>query len=354
MRVLQVMAGASVGGAETFFVDLVSALQRAGLDQRVAIRRNGARATTLRDVGLEPLELPFGGFFDFATRRSLARFIAETKPDIVQTWMSRATAACPTNSFVHVGWLGGYYDLKYFRNCDELVGVTQDIADHVVKNGWPRERAHYLPTLSFAASMPPLRRADFDTPESVPLILALGRLHSKKGFDVLLKSLADIPGAYLWLAGDGPLEGELKKLSSELGLDSRVRFLGWRNDRAALFASCDLCVMPSRYEPFGTVMIEAWAYDCPIIAAAADGPRALIRNGENGLLVAIDDVAGLTGAIRELLDHPDLAGKLVETARKDYEAGYTEEKVAGRYLDFYQRLLSERGVHAPTTSVGQA
>jgi hypothetical protein len=170
------------------------------------------------------------------------------------------------------------------------------------------------------------------------LILGLGRLHEDKGFDLLLKALVGIPEAHLWLAGAGPLEKPLKNLTCKLGLDARVRFLGWRTDRAAMFASCDLCVMPSRREPFGTVMIEAWAYRCPIVAAAAQGPRDLLKHGENGLLVPIDDVPALTAAIRQLIDRPELAQKMVQAARQAYEADYTEAIVVGRYQQFYKRL----------------
>jgi glycosyltransferase involved in cell wall biosynthesis len=342
MRVLQVMSGAKVGGAERFFVDLVTALHGRGLDQRIVIRSDEARADRLRQAGLETLQMPFKRFADFSTRAQLKRCIEDFRPDIVQTWMSRASALCPRGAFIHVGWLGGYYDLKYFRQCDELVGVTRDLVNHAVAHGFPSARTSYLPTFASDAPSPPLRRADFDTPADVPLIMALGRLHSDKGFDVLLKALVDVPRAFLWLAGAGPLEQRLKTLARDLGLATRVRFLGWREDSAALYASCDICVMPSRIEPFGTVMIEAWAYRRPIIAAAAVGPRELIRNEENGLLTPIDDVASLTGAIRRLIEHPDFARGLVENARRAYEADYTQAKVVDRHLAFYERLLTKR------------
>ena len=87
--------------------------------------------------------------------------------------------------------------------------------------------------------MPPLRRADFDTPDDVPLILALGRLHPVKGFDVLLRALVDVPNAYLWLAGEGPLKDGLQRQMRELGLESRVRFLGWRTDASARSCTVD-------------------------------------------------------------------------------------------------------------------
>ena len=190
MRLLQAMAGARHGGAESFFVRLAIALARAGTAERVLIRGDAARAKALRDGGVEVTELPFGGLLDLATRRGFRRAIADWRPDVVLTWMNRASRLCPQGDFVHVGRLGGYYDLKYYRHCDHLIGNTRDIVAYLVAQGWPKERAHYLPNFVAATAAPPLARASLDTPEGVPLALALGRLHPNKGFDTLLVAVA--------------------------------------------------------------------------------------------------------------------------------------------------------------------
>ncbi len=343
MRVMQIMAGALHGGAETYFVDLVSGLHRAGLDQIVVIRRNPGRAEALERHSIYPVELPFGGMFDFTTRRKLARLIRETKPDIVHSWMNRATRFVPSRDgtwpFVHVGWFGGYYKVANYRHCDHLVGVTPDIRAHQVAGGWPDDRAHYIPTFAATRKVPPVPRESLETPEGAPVILALGRLHWKKAFDILIRAMADVPEAYLWLAGEGELRAELEELARRVGAAERIRFLGWRDDREALLAASDLCVMPSRYEPFGTVMIEAWAQDVPLIAAAAAGPKGLIRSGENGVLVPIDDVAALSAAMRQVLQDKEFRQRIVAGARVEFDARFTEQAVVGQYRAFYADCL---------------
>ena len=355
MRVMQVMAGGSHGGAETFFVDLVSALQRRGLEQRAVIRRNPERAEILRAAGVSLSELRFGGPLDLLTRPALKREIQRFRPDIVQTWMVRATRACPAGvpgqGFLHIGWLGGYYKPPHFRDCDHVVGVTQDIADHMRAAGWPEARAHYLPTFAVHEPAEALARADYGTPETAPLLLALGRLHAKKAFDVLLKAMPAVPGAWLWIAGEGELRGELERLAAELGVAERVRFLGWRYDREALLATADLCVFPSRYEPFGTVTVEAWAAGTPLVAAASAGPAGVIRDGEDALLVPVDDVEALAAAVRRVLEAPELAQSLLEAGRQRYEAEFTEAACASRYLAFYEDLLARP---APASQMREA
>src|SRR5437899_3240290 len=144
-RLLQAIAGVRHGGAEIFFLRLAAALQRAGEPQRVLIRRDPARAERLRAAGVAFAELAFGGVFDLPTRLAFRREIAAWQPHIVLTWMSRATRLCPRGDFVHVARLGGYYDVKYYRRCDHLIGNTRAIVDYAIAKGWPRERISYLP-----------------------------------------------------------------------------------------------------------------------------------------------------------------------------------------------------------------
>jgi glycosyltransferase involved in cell wall biosynthesis len=338
-RVLQAIAGAAHGGAETFFTRLAAALQRAGEPQRVLIRRNSSRAQGLRAAGVGVGELPFGGIFDLATRLAFGREIAEWHPDIVLTWMSRATRLCPRGDFVHVARLGGYYDLKYYRRCDHLIGNTRAIVDYAVAEGWPRERIAYLPNFvpdsAVAGGVEPRGRA--------PLALALGRLHPNKGFDLLLEALAATREVTLWIAGEGPLRPRLERLATRMGIVGRVRFLGWREDVPRLLAAADLLVCPSLHEPLGNVVIEAWSAGLPVVATASDGPAALIRDGESGILVPLPGSRGggpqaLANAIERVCADPALRARLGRAGRRAYEAEFTEPIVVAGYRSFFDRV----------------
>ncbi len=342
MRVMQVMAGAREGGAETFFVSLVSALQRAGLDQLVVIRRNLTRTMALRQGGVEPVELPFGRWFDFTTVPVLLRQAKIYQPHVVMTWLNRASGAVPRGDFLRLARLGGFYDLKYYRRCDHLIGITPGIVEHVVAQGWPGERAHYAPNFAVVGEASPVARESLDTPAEAPLLLALGRLHRAKAIDVLLEALTLETRPYLWVAGEGPLRAELEALAGKLGVAERVRFLGWRDDRDALFAAADICVFPSRYEPHGTVTMEAWGHRTPLVAAASAGPAAYVRDGEDGILVPTDDAPALAAAIGRVIDGPERAAQMVEGGWRRYQAEFTEAACVARYLELFQTLLARR------------
>jgi glycosyltransferase involved in cell wall biosynthesis len=344
-RVLQAIAGAEHGGAESFFTRLAAALQRAGEPQRALIRRNSDRARALRAAGIRVGELTFGGIFDLTTRRAFAREIAAWRPDIVLTWMSRATRLCPRGDFVHIARLGGYYDLKYYRRCDHLIGNTRAIVDYAVADGWPRERITYLPNFV------PDARAEAASATTRPaccrernlLALALGRLHPNKGFDLLLEALAAISGVCLWIAGDGPLRSRLERLATRLGITSRVRFLGWREDVPNLLTAADLLVCPSLHEPLGNVVIEAWSAGLPVVATASDGPAGLIENGESGVLVPLPGARGggpqaLAKAIERVCADAALRIKLGNAGRRAYEAEFTEPIVVAGYRKFFDKV----------------
>ena len=340
------MAGGEVGGAEEFFVRLAIALHERGIAQTVISRPNDKRGPRLADTGIELVELSFGGFFDNKTVPSLAAEIDRTEPDIVLSWMNRASdltgrAVRKANSSpLLIGRQGGYYDLKYYSGCDHLIGNTPGIVNYLVGEGWAQDRAHYVPNFVSAVPSTPVPRSDLNVPEGCTLMLAAGRLHRNKAFDVLLAAVKRAEGIYLLLAGDGVDGKALERLAHKLGVADRVRFLGWRTDIPNLMATADMLVCPSRIEPLGNVVIEAWARNLPVIAAASEGPGWLIEDGTDGLLAPVDDVDLLGEAITRLASDTQLASRLVAAGRRRFETDFTEDAVVAKFLALFEKVLA--------------
>ena len=332
------MAGARLGGAETFFERLAEGLRQADVEQRLLVRGWPERVARLKAVGLDPVTLPFGGPADLWTRFRIRREIARFRHDVVMSWMSRATAMTRTRLAVHVGRVGHYYDLKYYRHCDHLIANTRDLRRYCIEGGFAPERVHHVPNFYDHRPLPPASRLDLQTPDDAPLIVAVGRLHPNKGFDVLLTALAEVPGAYLWLAGEGPQRPLLEGMIRALGIGSRVRMLGWRQDVSALLATADVMCVPSRTEGFGSVMIEGWACGVPLICASSEGPVDLIEPERTGILVPIGDADALAAALRRVIETPDLARALREAGRAAYLAGYTRERIVARYIEVFEQV----------------
>jgi glycosyltransferase involved in cell wall biosynthesis len=344
MRILHVVAGAATGGAETFSLDAITAVAERGIEQKVLCRPHRQAVARLGDASIPYETLSFtpaarlvGG--PAAIRRAATGWGA----DLVHAWMSRAASFVPAAMPCPViGWMGGYYNVKYFKTADYLIGVTPRIRDYLLERGVAPQRAFVCHTFGTLPDAPAVDRASLGVPQDALLLLTLSRLHAKKGIDTAIRALASLPNAHLCLAGDGPEQAKYEKLAGELGLSERVHFLGWRSDRKALLEACDICLLPSRYEPFGTVIAEAWSMRRPLVAALADGARQYVRDNENGALFPIDDVAALAQRITQIAEDPALATRLVENGHRDYETMFSRDIVIDNLLDIYRTVLDAR------------
>jgi len=338
MKIANIMAGAKVGGAELFFERFNSALaELKDFSVLPIIRQDKARADRLRTENLTPKELSFGGPLDFITRFRLRKLLNEYKPDVVMAWMSRAAMHTPKGDWTLIARLGGYYDLGYYKNCDHLVGNTQDIVDWIISEGWPSDRAHYLPNFC-----PDFSKATVFRPSTIPkdakLILTAGRLHTDKAFDVLIKALSYLPKAHLLIVGEGPERSSLELQASALSIEDRVHMPGWSQEMPSLFAACDIFVCPSRIEPLGNVVIEAFSAGKPIVAAASKGPKVLISDEQSGLLAPLENAEILAQQIERVLNDPQLAERLSKVARLEFEQKYAKKPVMARWVEFLEKI----------------
>jgi glycosyltransferase involved in cell wall biosynthesis len=338
LKVLTALGGGQVGGAEAFFVTLAASLQQAGVAMRAVLRPSPIHEADFRAAGIPFDHARFGGPLDLATTWKLKAIARDFKPDIVLAFASRANARMAKGDYVLIGRLGGYYKLRHFKRCDYLVCNAPDLVRYCVEGGWPKERVFHIPNYPNLADGEPVSRASLDTPEGAPLALALGRLHPNKALDTLLKAAARVPELYVWIAGEGEQRAMLEALARSLGIEKRVRFLGWRTDRAGLFKAADLVVYPSRKEPFGNVVVEAWGYGVPLVTTASIGPKWLTRPGEDAIVTPIDDEAAFADGIVQVISSPELAAKLAANGRARVAAEFSESAIVRQYLDLFEKV----------------
>jgi glycosyltransferase involved in cell wall biosynthesis len=153
-----------------------------------------------------------------------------------------------------------------------------------------------------------------------------------------------MPGVHCWILGEGPERQRLEALAAECRATDRIRLPGWRNDAAAYYRAADVFVCPSRHEPLGNVVLEAWAYQKPVLAAASVGPAALITHEQNGLLVPVDDPAAMAAGLTRLIDERGFARRLAVAGHRLYQSTYTLEVVVAQYAGLLETLLAARGV----------
>jgi len=168
-------------------------------------------------------------------------------------------------------------------------------------------------------------------------ILAVGRLNRQKGFDVLLKAFArsNLPGrgARLVILGEGTERASLEGLARSLDITQAVSMPGAVRDPESWMARCAIFVMTSRYEGFPVALLEAMSMRCAVIAADCDsGPREMIRHGQNGLLVPVEDEQAASQAMERLFDDAQMRGRLGEAAVEVCKQ-FSREKVMRQWED---------------------
>lgn len=349
MKILQIMAGGKHGGAETAFVDMCLAMHEAGENVEVITRNNEVRVPPLKEAGIKVHTLPFAGKADVYTHWAIRKIIKELQPSIVQTWMARAAwftprwkASMAIPPYVTFARLGGYYKLKNFKNTDYFVSLTPDIKKYLVDHKIDASKVYQINNFAEVEEVTiPVKRADLGTPDHAVVVLGLGRLHTSKAFDTLIKAVAQVPEIHLWIAGEGPEHGALEKLIASLDLQERVKLLGWRTDRAALLKASDICAFVSRYEPFGTVFVQAWAQQTPVLVSDAAGPIQYARHEEDSLVTPIDDVDAMAASLRRLAEDKNLRQKLAVNGFKRYQEGFTKELCVKNYLAAYHEAYRQ-------------
>jgi len=353
LSTIHVLGSHQLGGADRFFIRLVEALQHAG-HRSLAVIRADSPVAQLLSPEVEQLHLPLASKWDLYSRWRLTRLIRARRPDVVQTYMGRATRLThlPAGSpALHVARLGGYYRIDgYYRHAHAWVGNTRDICDYLVKQGLPRERVFHIGNFvpeprAVGADERQALRAQLGLAPDAFVVFALGRMVVKKGFQDLLEAFARLEPRVggrpleLLIAGDGAQRGPLVEQARGLGIASRVHWAGWQNDTTPFFALGDVFVCPSRHEPLGNVILEAWQHRLPVLSTANEGARELVRDGDNALLAPLNDPAGLAVALRRMLGLSAAEReRLAAAGRATVQREHGEQRVVAAYLALYERL----------------
>ncbi len=184
-------------------------------------------------------------------------------------------------------------------------------------------------------------RLEFAAPDE-KLVLLLGRLVYEKGFQLALEAMPSLidrlPSTRFLVAGSGTHELELRRQAADLGLMKHGTFLGWIGDDVlhSLYRIADVCVVPSIYEPFGLVALEAMASGCPCIVADTGGLREVVPHEEAGLRFRARDPVALGEMVERLLTDPGLRERLVAEASEHvlrFDWADVAEQTASVYAD---------------------
>lgn len=221
------------------------------------------------------------------------------------------------------------------RAVDAHVGVGERTSREV-------ETVVGLPTGSVATihnGVPDKPIAAAERPRQGPLIGAFGRLEDQKGFDVLIRALAEVDGASLVLVGDGSARARLEDLGRRVGVADRITWQGWQDEPRAFLPTFDVVAFPSRFEGFPLAILEALLARSAVVATDVGSVAEAVIDGETGLLVPPDDPRALATGIRRLLDDARLRRRLGEAGRRLVLDRFTADHMTRSFESLYDELL---------------
>ena len=351
---LQLIGSKSFGGAERWFQRFSLELADMGHPTEIGVRK-GCELDGDHWSGLARHPLSMRTVWDPLSRHEVGRLVKRLRPQIVQTYMGRATRLTHLSGAadaVHVSRLGGYYKADGYRHADAWIGNTKGICDYLLKAGFPKHRVFHIynfAELPEPGPAPEGLKARLGIPEDAWVLMSPGRFVPFKGHRYLLDGLAKLPervaGRPVWqvILGDGPLKQDLHRQAKQNGIERRIVWTGWQLNPDPYYRLADLIVFPStNAEPFGNVIIEAWGYAKPLVTSASMGAREVVRHGQDGLMFECENPQSLAQNIEQALKDDRLRAEMAETGCQRAVKEFGREPIMRTYVELYRDLIERR------------
>lgn len=349
IKTLHVIGSRRPGGAEGFYIRLLNALQQSGWQPEALLRHGSLLANELDDSVKQHFAAMYS-HWDGWSQRQVNRKIQHLQPQLVQTYMGRATrlTQLQNSAIVHIARLGGYYNLKAYLHADAWVVNTKKLRDYLIQNGFPATRVfHIYNFIDFPEHPVPEARLSGRIPEDAWVLLAVARLEPIKGIEYLLNAIAQLPitiagrPLHLVVLGDGFLKEELMQQARQLVIAERVHWAGWQRETAPYFQRADLVVFPSLLkEAFGNVIIESWSHQKPILTSESYGAYELCQHGVDAWCVPCANEDTLAHGIKLLLEDDQLRRELAEAGHQQARQKFNKASILESYQAMYYDLVN--------------
>lgn len=291
----------------------------------------------------------------------LRRALADTAADCVISFMDKVNIHCavaarrlnvPLIATVHIHPQYACLDWRWrclrrftYPLCDRIVCVSRGI-----RSALPWLPEHKCPVIYNPIPSGPRPERPFRPPPGLDTnrrwVLSVGRLTPQKGYDVLLKAFHRVHKRCadwnLVILGEGDCRDSLEALAARLGIADRIMLPGQTKDVLPYYSACDLFVLPSRFEGFGNVLVEAMSAGMPVISTdCPSGPAEIISHGENGWLVPVDDVGSLAAMLAATMEDPELRRRIGGRALSVAER-YALDRVGSTWADLIVSVAGSR------------
>ena len=375
MRVAHLIKATRIGGAERHLLILLKALRKRDIDAHLLVIVEGDNLMDNLVAEAKAADIPVQRIvihsdIDVGVINRIRLRLRQLKPQILHThlihadvfgFMAGRLALVPTiistrhnddafrrNFFMkrlnHAFWRGFSGGIAISEAVREFTirveGVKPDKI-HLVRYGIEYDASAY--------ETPAQNRLAFCEELGIDansIIIGIAcRLIEQKGVSYALKAIARLPEnnhIHLVIAGDGPLRKSLSEQAKQLRIQDRVHFLGWRDDVSQIMAAWDIFLMPSLWEGFGLVLLEAMSKRIPVIASNVSAIPEVVEHGETGLLVPPRNPDSLAQAIRMLVDDRALRAYMGLMAEDRLEQNFTVDRMADETIAVYNEIVRKK------------
>lgn len=374
-RVLLVIPTLDRSGAEKQMTLLACGLPRPEFEvQVVCLTRGGPYADVLAQQQIPVTILRKRGKFDPVSWWQLRQVVKRWRPDLIHTWLFAANAYGRLVAGGRRGppvivsercvdsWKADWQhwvDRKLQGRTARLVGNSRSVVEFYRRRGVASEKLHLIPngiqnsplSVFTPGGRDELRKRELGVEPGTYVIGFIGRLAEQKSLPDLVWALAMLatyrPEVRVVLVGDGPERERLQQSARSLNVDPQLLFLGHRPDAAGLLPLFDAFVLPSQFEGMSNSLMEAMSAGVPAVASDILPNRELITHEQTGLLFPAGDRAELAKRIERLIQHPELAAQLAQSARAAMERDFGLQQMIDRYADLYRELAQRRAPLTP-------
>jgi len=347
--ILNCMFARGFGGLEKLFLDEIEMLSEAGAPARGLVRRGSDIESYARERHLAFDAIEIWSDWDPLSRARVRGIVRRVQPRLIlcvgrtaHRLMGRvAPKEVPIVAMVQKRRFD--HDFRY----EGVLVAAEHRRRTLIEDGVQAENIAVIPN----AVRLPRPKADYRLSSPVN-IRALGRLHEKKGFGVLIDAVAQIAKRGVafscTIAGEGPERSDLEARIARAGLQAHIALPGWTDRVADFLSPADIFVLPSFQEDFPLAVLDAMASGIPIVASAIDGPKDFLVDGSTALLVPPNDPRALANATLRLIEDDSLRESLGRAARAEAEQRYSFAAVGRRLLRALDNVIAGRSIARPS------
>jgi L-malate glycosyltransferase len=365
MNVLHLSSEKSWRGGEQQIAYLLEELNKKGINNFVAVRRNSAFEKYCKEKHLQNFSLPFRNEFDLQTAFQIKKICREFRIDLIHihsshshglaVWSALLGNSTPMVLSRKVDFPVKRNPLSYFKynhkQIKKIICVSEKIKEIVSESIEDKDKCITiydgidLSRFDGKVRKNILRRA-LNIPETAFLTGNISAIAPHKDYftftdtaEIVLKAY---PDSFFIIVGDGPLFSQVKEYIEKKGLKDKIIMTGFRNDVPEIMADLDLFLMSSRTEGLGTTILDAMSCSVPVVATNAGGIPEVIQHEKSGLLGLVQNPENLAEQVIRLIRYRDLRENLKEGGRARVKE-FSKEKMASRTLDVYEEVIRKSG-----------